>query len=71
MKPDDLIACTFLTTPKEDGQCSCAHIICHKEEIYDTTDKVCTKFLVHKSEDELDEIMGYHELLELLEAQNQ
>ena len=49
----------------------CAHIICHKEEIYDTTDKVCTEFLVHKSEDELDEIMGYHELLELLEAQNQ
>ena len=34
-------------------------------------EKVCTKFLVHKSDDGLDEIMGYHELLETLEEQHQ
>ena len=39
-----------------------AHSLCHIEEIYDTTDKVHTKFLVHKSNDELDEIMCYHEV---------
>ena len=43
--------------------CSLKHI----EEIYDTTEKVCTKFLVHKSGDELDETEGYHELLEIHE----
>ena len=68
---DDLIGCTFLTTPTEDGQCFCTHVICHIEEIDDNTDKVCTKFLIHKSDDELDEIMGYHELQEFLEEQHQ
>ena len=36
-------------------------------KINDTTDKVHTKFLIHKSDDELDKIMGYYELLEILE----
>ena len=34
-------------------------------------DKVHTKFLVHNSDDELDKIMGYHKLLEILEEQHQ
>ena len=71
LKPDDLIRHTFLTTPTEDGQHFHAHIIQFIEEINDSTNEVCTKFLVHKSDDELDEIMGYHELLEILEEQHQ
>ena len=57
---DDLIGCTFRTTPTEDGQCFCTHIIHHIEEIDETTDTVCTKFHIHKSDDEVDEIMQYH-----------
>ena len=68
LKP--VIGCTFLTTLIEDGQCFCTHIIHHIKEIDDATDKVCARFLVHKSEDERDEIMGYHELLESLEEQH-
>ena len=60
LKPDNLIGYTFLTTPTEDGQCFCAHIIYHIKEIYDSTDKVHTIFLIHRSDDELDEIMAYH-----------
>ena len=29
------------------------------------------KFLVHKSDDDIDEIIGYHELIEILEEQHQ
>ena len=61
---DNLIGCTFLTTPSEDGKCFCTHIIHYTEEINETTSKVCTKFL--KSDDELDGNMGYHKLVELL-----
>ena len=68
---DNLIGCTFLTTSTEDGRCFHACIICCIEEIDETTDKVHTKFLIHKSDDELDQIMGYHELLETLEEQHQ
>ena len=71
LKPDDLIGCTFLTTLTQDGQCFHAHIIHHIEEIDNTTDKVHTKFFVHKSVDELHEIMGCHDLLEILEEQHQ
>ena len=71
LKPDNLIGHTFLTTPTEDGQHFHTHVICHIEEINDSTDKVHTKFLIHKSDNELDEIMGYHELLEILEEQHQ
>ena len=67
---DNLIGCTFVTTPTEDGQWVHAHIIHHIEEIDETTDKAHTKFLIHKSDDKLDEIMGYHELLEILEEQH-
>ena len=69
LKLDDIIGHTLLSTPTEDGQCFHAHIIHHIKEIDDKTDKVCTKS--HKSDDELDEIMGYHELLETLEEQHQ
>ena len=62
-----LIGCTFLTTPTEDGQCFHAHVIHCIEEIDDSTDKIHIKFLIHKSDDELDEIMGYHKLLEILQ----
>ena len=68
---DDLIGHTFLTTLTEDGQCFHTCILGHIEEIDETTDKVCTKFLIPKSDDELDKIMGYHELLELLDEQHQ
>ena len=71
LKPDNLIGHTFLTTPTEDCQHFHAHTICHIEEIDDTTAIVHTKFLIHKSDDELDEIMGYHKLLEILEEQHQ
>ena len=67
---DDLIGCMFLITP-EDGQCFHTHIICSIEEIDETTDKACPKFLIHKSDDELDETMGYYALLEILEEQHQ
>ena len=63
LQPDDLIGHTFLTTLKEDSQCFCAHVIRCIEEIDDATGKACTKFIIHKSNDELDEIMGYLELL--------
>ena len=55
---DDLIGCTFLTTPTEDGQHFLTHNICCIEEINETTDSVHTKFLIHKSDDELHKIMG-------------
>ena len=71
LKPHDLIGHTFLTTTTEDGQCFHAHVMCHIEEIDDTRDEACNKFLVHKSDDELYEIMGHHELLEILEEQHQ
>ena len=58
LKPDDLIGHTSLTTLTEDGQHFCVHIVHCIEEINNTTTKVCTKFLVHKSDDELDKIMG-------------
>ena len=50
---------------------SCLPYICHIEEIDSTSDKVHTIFQVHKSNDELDEIMGYHKLLEILEEEHQ
>ena len=62
---------TFLTTLTEDGQHVWTCMICHIEVIDDTTDKVHTKFLIHKSDDKLDEIMGSLELLEILEEQHQ
>ena len=71
LKPDDLIGHTFLTIPTEDGQCFGACIIHHSKKINKKTDKVCTKFLIHNSDDELDEIIGYHELIEILEEQHQ
>ena len=40
VKLDDLIGCTFLTRPTEDGQCFHAQVICHIEKINDTTDKI-------------------------------
>ena len=46
-------------------------IIHHIEEINNNTDKSHTKFLIYESDDEPDEIMGYHELLEILEEQYQ
>ena len=55
----------------KDGQCFCACIIHHIEEIDDTTETVHTKYLIHKSDDELDKIMGYHKLLEIPEQQHQ
>ena len=70
LKPKPFIGCKFLTTPTEDGQCFSAHVIHHIEEINDSTDKVCTKFLIHESDDELDKIMGYHELLEIFQEQH-
>ena len=71
LKLDNFIGCTFLTTPTEYGKHFHACIIHHIKEIDDNTDKAHTKFLIHKSDDELDEIMGYHELLEILEEQHQ
>ena len=71
LKPDNLIGCTFLTIHTEDGLHYHAGIIHHIEEIDDNSDKVCTKFLVHKSGNEFDEIMGHHELIEILEEQHQ
>ena len=59
---DDLIGHTFLTTPLEDGQHFHACIICCIEEINETTYTVHTEFLICKSDDEVDKIMGYHEL---------
>ena len=47
------------------------HVTCCIEEINETTDKVHTNFLIHKSNDELDKIMGNHKFLEILEEQHQ
>ena len=58
LKPADLSGCTFLTTPTEDGQCFHTCVMQCIVQINDTTDKVSTKFLLHKSNDELDEIMS-------------
>ena len=38
----------------------------HIEEIDDITDKAQMKLLVHKSDDGMGEIMGYHKILEIL-----
>ena len=43
---------------------------CHSSSV-GVVRKIPTKFLIHKSDDELDEIMGHHELLEILEEQHQ
>ena len=68
--PDDLIVHEFLTPPMEDSQCFHAHVIWCIEEISDTG-KACTKFLVYISDNEPDELMGYHKLLEIVEEQYQ
>ena len=68
---DNLIGNRFLTKPTEDGQHFHACAIHCIEEHDETTDNIHTKFLIHKSDDELDEIMGYKKLLEILEEQHQ
>ena len=52
LQPDELTRCTFITTQTDDGQCFCAHIISHIEEIDNATGKAQMKFLVCKSDDD-------------------
>jgi len=66
--PEDLIGCTYLTEPDEDGQCFRARIVRKIEEHEDKTnqhpDKI--KFLISVDDNKADEIVSYNDILHFI-----
>jgi hypothetical protein len=66
---NDLVGCTFLMPPQEDGQHFCAHTVRaiedHERNL--ANDKDCIHFLCSINDDQFEEIMSYNDLLSSLE----
>jgi hypothetical protein len=65
--PDDLVGCTFLMQPQEDGQRFRARIVRKIIEMDENEEKI--KFLLTLSDKDHDEIMAYNDIIDLIADQ--
>jgi len=70
--PSDLVGCTFLLDPQEDGQRFCTRIV---EALEDHDAKLhckpeCFKFCCSIKDDQYEEVLSYNEILNYIEQQD-
>ncbi len=70
--PSDLVGCTFLLDPQEDGQRFCAHIVQAIEEQDANLHSNAKWFKFHCSinDNQYEEILSYNEILNYIEQQD-
>ena len=67
--PDELIGMTYLKDREEDGQRLRAKIVRKIIETDEATEKQCINYLVHVDKADMDEIISYNEVVDMLECQ--